>query len=78
MFFTLLMVTIIVVIPVFHLYTFFTEAEHLNRYPNYLIIFWLILTGTLFIYFVSSTAMKKGLVQLVLLALAIGVMLVKM
>ena len=50
--------------PLLHLYTFFTEAGHLNRYPNHLIIILLLITGTYFIYFVSPPARRKGLIQL--------------
>lgn len=58
------LIALVVAIPILHLYTFFTEAGHLNRYPNYRIIILLLLTGTYFIYFVSPSARRKGLLQI--------------
>ena len=67
----LLILLIKVAVPILHLYTFFTEATHLNHYKNHHIILLLLLTGTLFIYFVSPTARNKGLMQIGLIASAI-------
>ena len=57
-----------------HLHTCFSEAQHLNRWQGWQIILMLALTGTLFIYFVSRTALLKGAVQLALIAGGIAVL----
>ncbi len=71
------METLIIVLGIFtycavillHLYTCFTEARHLNRWPNRQVILLLLLTGTLFLYFVSPSARNKLLIQIGLLIL---------
>ncbi len=61
----------IVLIYVFHLYTFFTEAEALNAWSSKVaqtaLFFLFLVTGSLFIYFVRPSALKKGLIQLMLI-----------
>lgn len=57
-----------------HLHTCFSEAQHLNRWQGWQIILMFALMGTLFIYFVSRTALLKGAVQLVLIAGGIAVL----
>ncbi|WP_338082290.1 enterochelin ABC transporter [Eikenella glucosivorans] len=54
--------------PLLHLYTFFTEARHLNTWQPWLIIVMFFFTGTWFIYFVSRTALMKLGIQLLLMA----------
>ncbi|WP_225747663.1 enterochelin ABC transporter [Eikenella sp. Marseille-P7795] len=55
-------------VPLLHLYTFFTEARHLNKWQPWQIIVMFALTGTWFIYFVSRTARIKLGIQLLLIA----------
>ena len=50
---------LVVAVPLLHLYTFFTEAGHLDQWEPWLVIVMLVLTGTWFIYFVSPSARRK-------------------
>ncbi|WP_315360681.1 enterochelin ABC transporter [Neisseria bacilliformis] len=68
----MLLTLIVCAVIVLHMYTCFSEAQHLNRWPGWQIILMFALTGTLFIYFVSRTALLKGAVQLALIALIVG------
>ena len=62
-------VLLVVAIVVFHIHTCFTEATHLNRWQPWLIIFLMVIFGTLPIYFVSRNALFKLCIQLLLIAL---------
>ncbi len=62
-------VLLVVAIMIFHIHTCFTEAIHLNRWQPWLIIFLMVIFGTLPIYFVSRTALFKLCIQLLLIAL---------
>lgn len=63
---------LIVAIPLFHLYTFFTEVGVLDQWKGKMnqaaLIFLFLFTGTLFIYFISPSARIKGLIQLAMVA----------
>ena len=59
---------LVVAVPLLHLYTFFTEAGHLDQWEPWLVIVMLVLTGTWFIYFVSPSSRKKLGIQLLLIA----------
>ena len=59
---------LVVAVPLLHLYTFFTEAGHLDQWEPWLVIVMLVLTGTWFIYFVSPSARRKLGIQLLLIA----------
>jgi len=61
-------ILLVVAIVLLHIHTCFTETVHLNKWWPWLIILLLLLTGTWFIYFVSSTALIKLGVQLALIA----------
>ena len=64
-------ILLVVAIVVFHIHTCFTEATHLNRWQPWLIIFLMVIFGTLPIYFVSRTALFKLCIQQPLLALVL-------
>ncbi|MGF6147102.1 Uncharacterised protein [Kingella potus] len=64
----LLLTLAVCAVAVLHLHTCFSEAVHLNRWPGWQIILMFALTGTLFVYFISRTALLKGAAQLVLIA----------
>ncbi|QMT39516.1 enterochelin ABC transporter [Neisseria shayeganii] len=66
-----------VAVQVFHLYTFFSEAGHLNRWPGWQVILCLVFTGTLFIYFVSPSARLKGVLQLALILACFALVFVR-
>lgn len=59
---------LVAAIPLLHLYTFFTEAGHLNKWQPWQVIVMLVATGTWFIYFVSPSARMKLGIQLLLVA----------
>ena len=59
---------LVVAVPLLHLYTFFTEAGHLNKWQPWQVIVMLVATGTWFIYFVSPSARMKLGIQLLLVA----------
>ena len=59
---------LVVAVPLLHLYTFFTEAGHLDQWEPWLVIVMLVLIGTWFIYFVSPSARRKLGIQLLLIA----------
>ena len=71
---TLVFILLVCAVFALHLHTCFSEAQHLNRWQGWQIILMLALTGTLFIYFVSRTALLKGAVQLALIAGGIAVL----